>query len=161
MNKNSISGCTYFFFTGNLNTWLPENHPRTQIRMNYWTLPKLNLTLTPFHIVMSQLILVLSVRSCISDYIPLPVSSLMWGMCRKKAHLLILVGRALPILLLVWQPLCHTIRIGGYFGMTTTKISKEAFLQHTPYVICLRCSCFPILSVSAPSFNEIWSGNWC
>ncbi len=30
-NKNSISGCTYFFFTGNLNTWLPETHP-TQIR---------------------------------------------------------------------------------------------------------------------------------
>ena len=32
MNKYSISGCTYFFFTGNPNTWLPETHPPTQIR---------------------------------------------------------------------------------------------------------------------------------
>ncbi len=34
MNKNSISGCTYFFFTGNPNTWFPETHSHTQI----WTL---------------------------------------------------------------------------------------------------------------------------
>ncbi len=30
--KSSISGCTYFFFTGNPNTWFPETHPPTQIR---------------------------------------------------------------------------------------------------------------------------------
>ena len=27
MNKNSISGCTYFFLTGNPNTWFPKNPP--------------------------------------------------------------------------------------------------------------------------------------